>query len=822
MNTMSNEKLLIITEKPSAGRNFQQALGGKTGTFEGHPYVVVALRGHILAHETPEKVAFPEHKETVGGFAHIENIPWSYKYFDFDKRIIPSQVRSYANGVIGEMKSYLAKGYIPVVASDVDALGEGDLLVHEVLIHLNYKGKIYREYHADETPKSIQKALRDKVDVTEQNDGFVAGQTRMVLDFLTQQVTRVATITMQNNGYRLPRPVPVGRVQSTIMNLVGKQIDAVAAYTPSSEFESRYNLDDQLVLSNKDMERYPTKAEWKAGDLPKTATVKEVKQVPGKTIPPKALTLTGLGREMTKKGLNAKKTTELAQKMYDDGVISYPRTEDNFITPEQFKDMEPMVDPIIELLSLSPSVFSHRQPRKTHVKLGGSHGALRPGVNLPANIAGLDGKYGKGASDVYRAIAERFSMMFLEDTEWIRHEYETTDTPVVFKGSVRIVTKKGVMDPNEDTKDVKTTLPDTNKKAILYPHEVKSTRPQKPTESWLLGQLEKHQVGTAATQMPTVSRLSGPNNKFPLMAGKRASDALRLSPIGALGYKVAKEISLGEPESTRHFEQVIPLVVKGEKTADEVFTEFTELIEKDVNKIKSTSFDLDDLGFEKSARRVSGVWNGEEVSIFGSSRGYTFTDDEIERLFAGEVVNFVGEDFHKKPLKTSAKLGYITHKGKRMVGFLDGEYYYGEWKGEEVRFKRSFMTHDFTDEECERLIKGENVSIEVKSREGLATLTGELAKQKAPNGAEFVGYKAVWPLRDGYVKRTFKGQEIEFKGSFSDHVFTEGELDRLVAGEVVNVEFTTKNGKKMKVNGQLKKQTYKGNSFYGFKADFGK
>lgn len=815
------EKLLIITEKPSAGRNFTAALGGSMGTFEGDQYVIVALRGHILTHEAPEKVAYPNHAETVGGFGNIANLPWSYKYFDFDKRVIPKNIVDFAKPVIANIKDYLKQGYIPVVASDVDAMGEGDLLVHEVLTHVGYTGKVYREYHVDETPKSIQDALRNKKDVTQRNDGYVAGTTRMVLDFLTQQVVRAATVTVQEQGYRLPRPVPVGRLQSTMMNMVGSQIDAINNYVPSSKFESRYNLDDILILTNPDVEKFETKDAWNAGNLPELATVREVKQVPGRTIPPKALTLTGLGKLLSRQGLSSKQTTDLAQKMYDKGVLSYPRTEDNFITPEQFDEMLPVVDTILGLLTLSPAVFTHRTPRNTHVKVGGSHGALRPGSNIPSSLANLDAEFGPGASKVYKLVAERFVMMFLEDTEWVRHEYETTDTPIPFKGSVRIITKNGVVDPDEEVKDVVTQLPNVNNKAKLYAHEVKSVKPKAPTEAWLLGELEKHNVGTAATQMSTVSRLIGRDGNFPLLAGAKTSDALSLSPIGNVGYQVAHAISLGTPECTRKFEEYIKDVVKNKKSSDEVFEEFTETIRDDVNIIKNMSFDLQKLGFQRNMKRVEGVWKGQKVSVAEGTNGYIFTESEMAQLFAGNSVSFMGKDFNGNAVQNSVKLGLVTYKGKQYVGYHDANYAYGMWNGHDIRFKRSYMTHKFTDDEVERLFAGENVKIQVVNKDGEhIMLDGKLEKQTAPNGAEFIGYKGVFPLREGYVRGVFKGKEITFKGSFADHVFTQDELDRLLDGKAIVISYTAKNGDTQQVDGTLELQSYKGNPFYGFKANF--
>ena len=290
------EKLLIIAEKPR--------LGGSSGTFEGDEYVLVNLFGHILAHETPEKTAYPQYKETVGGFGNLENLPWDYRWFDFDKKVPSGRDIANIKNLISDIRGYLANGYIPVIASDIDAMGEGDLLVTEVLQYIGYKGKIYREYHVDETPAEFTKALRNKKDVTARNNGLIKATTRSTLDFLTQQLVRAATVTIQTKGYKLPRPVPVGRLQSVIMAMVGDQIKALSEYKPSSVWESRYNLDDILILTAPDMPQFKTKEEWNSGNLPLQAKVKEVKATPGRTAPPKALSLTALGKIMASKAIS--------------------------------------------------------------------------------------------------------------------------------------------------------------------------------------------------------------------------------------------------------------------------------------------------------------------------------------------------------------------------------------------------------------------------------------------------------------------------------------------------------------------------------------
>lgn len=816
------EKLLIIAEKPSAARNFKAALGGVSGTFEGDEYQIVNLFGHLLAHETPEKTAYPQYKDTVGGFSNLENLPWDYKWFDFDKKVPTGRDINSVKNVIADIKGYLANGYVPVIACDCDAMGEGDLLAAEVLTYIGYKGKVYREYHVDETPKEFTKAMHNKKDVTARNEGLIKAQTRSTLDFLTQQLVRAATVTIQTKGYRLPRPVPVGRLQSTIMKLVGDQIQALNNYKPSSVWESRYKLDD-LVLSAEGLPQFATKESWNGGDLPAKAPVKEVKATPGKTAPPKALSLTALGKIMSGKGISAKRTMELCQKMYEDAVITYPRTEDNFVTPEQFQESLATLNTVIRLMGMDPAVFTHRTPRKTHVKEGGSHGALRPGVTIPKDVAELDGKYGNGASSIYRTITERFLSMFLEDTEWIRHDYETVGTEPVFKGSIRVITRKGVTDPDEDMGDIKATLPDLSKMADLYAHEVKSVAPQKPTEAWLLGQLIKLNVGTPSTQVPTVGRMIGKDANFPMNPGAKASDALCLTPIGSVGWQVACGISLGTPECTRRYEEMVKDIIDGRLTQDLCYKQFTQTMKEDIDAIYRMGFNFDSLGFEKQAEKAIGTWNGETVKIPVSHAGHKFTQAELDTLFSGQVLEFEGLDFNKNPIQVSIKLAHMTYKGKPYVGFQDAAYAYGTFNGEEIKFKRTYMGYAFSDAEINTLLAGGELTFTGTMKDGSKSeLKGKLEKQKTSSGVTFYGVKAEFPLREGYVRGVFKGQTVTFKGSWSDHVFTQDEVDRLLKGETITIQYTSKkDGNPTTVSGKLEKQTYQGRPFFGFKADFG-
>lgn len=804
---------LIICEKPSQARAFADALGGRTGELNGNPYLITNLYGHILENGQPHETALPEFRERIGGFSQLAGIPWAANQFDFYKKRIkkaPDGFDGYQQA-FDQIKLYLGKGYVPIIASDIDAMCEGDLLVHEVLDLCGYEGKRFREYHVSEEAPDILKSLNNLKEVTAKDPAYMTGFTRSNVDYLTQQLTRVATIGLQNKGYQLPGPVPFGRLKSVMLKLVGEQLDAIAAYKPSSVFESRYRLDN-LILSNKDMIQYKTKEEWQADGLPLTAKVKKVKEVPGRTQPPKPLNLTKLSGLMSKAGISVKKTLELAQKLYENGdgsgknYLSYPRTEEDTITYEQFNDILPMIDSYIGLLGMPTTPFTHREPRSTHVKDTGAHGALRPGA-IPKSLDELDQKFGKGAGLIYKIVTERFLLQFLEDTEWVRHEYETETNPV-FKGSVKIITKQGVVDPDKK-EETATKLPDITKEAELYPHEVKSTKPKNPTTDWLLSQLEKHGVGTPSTQSSTVVQMVGNTDNFPIRDGK----VLKLSPIGRVGYIAAKGTIIGSVEGTKKLQEMILGIQKGKNSPEDVYAVFEDIIAKDVETIRQNDFNPSDLGLTQGAPKVRGNWKGRDIQFKGVYCEHVFTDDEITKLLNDETITFKGI-VQEKEATITGKLEDQVYKNIAYVGFkgtiVRSDQVKGVWKGKEVTIKKIFAGYEFSEEELAKLFNDETIQITTPK----GTFDGKLEVQDY-QGHKYVGFKARFPERTDQAKGVWKGKEIAIKNIFAGHTFTDDELKRLFNDEKITIE--TEKGT---FEGKLEVQEYQGRKYVGFKAQF--
>lgn len=67
--------------------------------------------------------------------------------------------------------------------------------------------------------------------------------------------------------------------------------------------------------------------------------------------------------------------------------------------------------------------------------------------------------------------------------------------------------------------------------------------------------------------------------------------------------------------------------------------------------------------------KVTGTYEGKEVSFNAVWGKHTFTEDEIARLLAGKTIKIDYTSKAGRKKTTTGKLGYKTFKGKKYFGF---------------------------------------------------------------------------------------------------------------------------------------------------------
>ena len=172
----------ILTEKPSAARNFAKALGGQSGTFDGEKYVIVSSVGHLYEFTDPENMVSDETLKKKYHSWNVNLLPWNETDFAWKK-----VKKSGISDVLKNIKDGLSGCDEICIATDVDPTGEGELLAWEILHELKLKPKKWtRIYHDDEEVKSIQKAFRARKTLPSMEDDmdYVKADFRSKWDYM--------------------------------------------------------------------------------------------------------------------------------------------------------------------------------------------------------------------------------------------------------------------------------------------------------------------------------------------------------------------------------------------------------------------------------------------------------------------------------------------------------------------------------------------------------------------------------------------------------------------------------------------------------------
>ena len=259
-------------------------------------------------------------------------------------------------------------------------------------------------------------------------------------------------------------------------------------------------------------------------------------------------------------GFDSKTVLNTYQKMYENHIVSYPRTEDKTITPEQFNDFLEIADEVADLLGVDKKLLSNRKPRKTHVKASGSHGANRPSSNVPRSLEQLEKDFGKCGVAIYTFLGKNSLAMLCEDYEYLHEEGYLKDYPN-FKGAANIPQKLGfeaIFNEDEEIEEGK----HLGKTAKPFIYEGFPPKPAWPTAKWLANLLKKNDVGTGATRTSIYAEVTNKNSKYPLLSEKKGR--IDITEYGTMSYKLLKGTHIGDVKITEQLQNQMREVGKGQ------------------------------------------------------------------------------------------------------------------------------------------------------------------------------------------------------------------------------------------------------------------
>ena len=684
--------ICLLTEKPSAARNFSKALGGVQGNYKGEAYTIVSALGHLFELAPPERQVEPSMTERYKRWT-IDTLPWNHNDFAWRR-----EKKDNAGKLPGIASAFKTCDEI-CIATDDDPTGEGSLLAWEIIEHIGWNGKkLTRMFFADEAASSLQKAFtaRKAIAGPSFDPDYQKAWFRSRFDFLTMQFTRVASLCAGSNAV-----LRQGRLKSAMVSIVGDGLKALSEYKKIPFYQNRFRDENGNMYTDPDEPVFPSRDEvpvsYKDSDV-----VLDSEQTKF-SAPPLLLDLAALSARLAPSGFKAKDILAVYQKMYENQVVSYPRTEDKHITSEQFNELLPHADAIAKIVGVNPKLLTVKQPRKTHVKEGMAHGANRPGMSVPASLDALKTSYGPIAPKIYELLARSYLAMLSADYEYLSQKGHVKDYPT-FVATTQVPVSLGwkqVFNADDDDADNK----NIGRRASPFVHEGFPPKPPTPTMKWLMIQLGKYDVGTGSTRTSTYADVTNEKTRFPLMIDTKGK--ITLTPFGETSYALLENTIIGNVATTEKLQADMRNIASGKSDADDLLGEVAGMVMSDLDtmKLNAQTKGLKSAGDYAQKEKVEALFKGKDIKFSREFGGHRFTDAEITDLLAGKIITVTcqGKD---GTYEATGQLGEGNFKGKKFWGFQR------QMAVKPDGVPDVFLKHEFTESEKRKLEAGEKIRVE--------------------------------------------------------------------------------------------------------------
>ncbi|MBS0935713.1 type IA DNA topoisomerase [Lactiplantibacillus plantarum] len=264
-----------------------------------------------------------------------------------------------------------------IVATDSDREGENIAWSIMVKAGLNLKAKsIKRLWINSLEPQAILKGFRQLKDGWAYYPFYQEAQTRQISDWLVgMNASRLYGLLLRQNGVN--GKYSIGRVQTPTLYMVYERDLAIQNFKPVPYFE----LQAQIMTPNGVFEarldpyqRFKEPAELTAFQQAKQvvtgkqdAVIKDVQQQAKQSASPRLFSLSSLQSTINKRyHASASKTLAAVQKLYEAKLLTYPRTDCNYITQGEFEYLVTKL-PEFKSLVLNCPELPQLTPQSRHV-----------------------------------------------------------------------------------------------------------------------------------------------------------------------------------------------------------------------------------------------------------------------------------------------------------------------------------------------------------------------------------------------------------------------------------------------------------------------
>ena len=467
--------IAIIAEKPSLARNIVSGIGEmkkKNGYYENSDYIVTWAFGHLFSLCDVEDYGdAPSSKKWT-----LDNLPCFPDKFRFNlKKDSDGKVDDGVKKQFETIKQLLNRNDVDKIVNAGDSDREGEIIVRLCVSNALDKDKpFYRLWLPDQTPQTVAKALSEMKDEKEYENLANEGFSRTYIDWLYGvNLTRYASI---KSGTLLR----VGRVIVPIVKAIYDRDCEIENFKPETYYAlvSRAKTNGEVIelvsgykFSDKE------KAEKCCGRMNVLdAIVTDKKSKKEILFPGKLYSLTKLQNFLGKKyKMPMEKSLSIVQKLYENGYVSYPRTNSEYLATNEKDKVKQIISGVKKLGY--PIVFKDKKTIFDDSKIE-SHSALTPTYKIPAKTALNEEEF-----LVYSAILRRFVAVFCEEECYVEKSELTISLggkeDYSIKGSMILTEGWTKYDGGERKDKILPKLEKGDKVNVDFHPEEKQTQPPK-------------------------------------------------------------------------------------------------------------------------------------------------------------------------------------------------------------------------------------------------------------------------------------------------------------------------------------------------------
>ncbi len=591
---------LIITEKNNSASKIADILSGGTAaadaaykvpfytwTDEGGDQMTIGLKGHVMS------PAFPDDYSNWQETDLHELIDADLIKEPTDKNVVKAvrKVAKEADAIViatdydreGELIGLEALEQVleanPKVAGNGGEAGSGDPLAS--------RPPIKRARYSALTKEEIERAFGELDDLS--YELAYAGATRQDIDLIWgATLTRAVSLATRRFGSNF---LSVGRVQSPTLALIVERELERRAHVPKPYWElfARFQHPDESFEAHHATDKFWDRSEAEAAlaATKSPGVVKEVSSKRNSRRPPTPLNTTAFTTDASSRlGITPSRAMKIAEDLYMDGFISYPRT-DNTVYPSSLNTHE-LVSSLVRIgdFAAASSLLEGELKPTRGKKETTDHPPIYPTQAIyPEALEGPKRR-------VYELVVRRFLATFAKPmiTESTRADIEAGSETYFVRGSV-------VVDPGYAAIYTYARSGDEEIPKLTQGQELaidgepwmvdKETQPpSRISQGRLVEMMEERGLGTKATRADIIQKLFD--------RGYVYGNPPEPSETGIAMYKAFHQYvpRMATPEMTAELEQDMDEIAAGSTSKDDVLRLSREMLHSTTTELEDKREDL--------------------------------------------------------------------------------------------------------------------------------------------------------------------------------------------------------------------------------------